>query len=223
MRLLPSMLRGLVLAACLGACIQLGSGGGGGGSTSGGGDTSPIPLPPSGGAVACLAEGSGCTNADATQTYAACVLAQCDTAYAACFGAGARSGAFDGDCKDWGVCASACVGCDATCLAGCEQQHVTPTCGECIAQQLQPCVSVAVHTGQCAAPCSRLGDAGASTSGTDAGAGAGSGACLALTTCCNALPQEDATRCQTSLTEANDVDAACTNVLATYKASGNCP
>jgi hypothetical protein len=218
MRLLSPFLSGTVLACLVGACLDFG--GGSGGSTAGGGNTAPIPLPPNGGATDCLDEPSAsCADTTSIETYGACVLGQCDSAYGECFGPGYASGLYGGDCADWATCVSACVACDATCLASCKQQHATRVCTLCMTQKVQPCVATAARTGQCAVPCSV--DAGAT--GTSPGYDAGGVACAALRTCCFQLPLEDSTSCQTALAQAGGVDASCSYVLSSYQAAGQCP
>ncbi|MEI8254880.1 MAG: hypothetical protein WCJ30_04330 [Deltaproteobacteria bacterium] len=215
------------MAALASACLTFGQPSSGGGGSSG--NPLPLPVPPPPGDVVCLDDATGaCSDATEIATYTQCILTQCQSAYATCFGPSFASGVFEGDCKEYGACTAACSSCDATCLSACADKQKTAACGLCLAQQVRTCAIVEVQTGTCQRPCSRLSDAGAVDAGADAAVGApdagrSTGACMSLALCCNMLPPEDAGSCQIALSETNDVDAACVNVIATYKASGKCP
>jgi hypothetical protein len=211
---------GLVVAAGIAAaCAQLGSSGGGGAGSSGAsGPMTPLPAGKNG---TCLGDPTtACADSAGITAFGACVSTQCNSAYTACFGPDYRTGSYAGDCQDWANCTGACAGCDSTCLASCRDQHYTQACDTCVTQQLQPCISNAIAAGQCSAPCAS--DAGAGGAAA-ADASTSTGGCTSLAFCCNMLPPEDATNCQIALTESGDVDSACDNALATYRASGKCP
>lgn len=207
----------------LSACVQIGSGTGGSG-TNGGGAPLPVPLPPPSGGAACLDLSKTCSDAEQIAAYTQCVFTQCQAAYATCFGPSFANGSFAGDCKDYGLCVSACATCDETCLSACHEKHETATCTVCLAQQIRTCARVEVATGACTAPCTTLSDAGTVIDATSAAPDASTSqrACDSLILCCSALPPEDALNCQNALAATNDVDSACGNVLATYEASGKC-
>jgi hypothetical protein len=223
----PLVVLGLASLVLAGACLNFGQSSGGGGSAAG--STLPLPVPPAPGTPACLDDAeSTCTDPGAVAAYTQCILAQCQGAYATCFGANFASGAFDGDCKDYGACTAACATCDTGCLDACAKSHQTGACAACIAQTIRTCAFTEIGTGTCKTPCAAVvADAGAGDGGVDASvasdAGGSHGACSSLTLCCNVLPPEDAGSCQVALAQTNDDDTACANVLATYKANGKCP
>ena len=219
---------GLASVALVSACLNFGQQQSGGGGSSG--NPLPLPVPPSPGAPMCLDDASmACSDATEVAAFATCLMTQCQNAYLTCYGPSWQSGVFAGDCKEYGTCTSACASCDADCLAKCADAQKSSTCSLCIAQQVRACALVEVQTGVCHAPCAGVSDAGATADAAVADAattpdsGGSTGACMNLALCCNMLPPEDAGSCQLALSETSDVDSACANVLATYKASGKCP
>lgn len=224
LRMRHAVALGIAALALASACLNFGQESAGGGTAAGA--PVPVPVPPSPGAPACLDDASAfCSDAAEVAAYTTCVLTQCQAGYATCFGSSYASGVFDGDCKDYGACTSACATCDEACLAKCATSAKSGACDLCVAQQIRACANIEIATRVCPRPCTGatgLVDAGADAEAPDAG-GLSTGACMNLALCCNMLPPEATGACQIAWAETNDVDSACANVLATYKASGKCP
>jgi hypothetical protein len=162
----------------------------------------------------CTSTGQPCT-ADQT-AYEQCLINKCDADYAACFGAGYKSGAFGGPCGPYVQCVLACP-CDSN-HATCEQNCFPKATSECMTcgQTVDTCE----NNSGCVDPCAGSGGGGQGGSGqggsgqggTGLGGTGGTGTtvtCAQLKDCCAKLPAGQAqTGCLALANAGNEANCA---------------
>jgi hypothetical protein len=172
-----------------------------------------VPVPPGARGSTCVGQGAACADSAAVASYGLCVFVECQSAYAACFGAGFAGGTYTGDCADFATCVDACSACDADCVAACQSQHESSACSSCLGQQVVPCLDAAIANAKCSAPC--RADAGADAAASD-------GSCEALATCCSRVPSVDSSTCAAAYLSAAGDSARCAEARAVYVTQGKC-
>ena len=192
----------------------------GGSSTSGGldgGGSSTTGRTPSNGGQCPGSTGQSCTNESA---YQSCLLNACGTEYKAALGNNFASGNFTGSpCADFMNCQLKCP-CDATattCEATCATTYAASgsTCFTAL-MAVEACV-----VGNTSCTCTPATNTNTNTN-TNTSTGTG---CTAAQACCASLGTtygaSVAQQCATAL--AGQTDAACTQLVASYKQAGVCP
>lgn len=208
------LLVGLVFTAVLG--FTLGSCG------------SSSPSNSTGKGLTCTTGSTGtCTQAE-LDTYDNCIIGQCGSTLATCYGSGYQSGSFSGPCGTYGSCASKCACTDTACKTACGQP--SSDCQSCLTP-----FTACILSSSCTIPaCLFSGGGSGGTSGGAGGrtGGAGgftgslggttgtTGTCADLLACCNAASATVKAACMNGYNSVvSSGDAACGGVLSGIKAS----
>ena len=229
------LLVGLVFAASLG----FGIGSCGSSSSNSDGSTS------SGAGLTCFTGSAGsCTQAE-LDTYDNCVISQCGSVIATCFGSGYKTGSFSGPCASYGSCVSKCNCTDSACKTACGQPaSACQTCqsniGSCALTStcsIPACLlsgggtggnsgGTGGHVGGLGGFSGGLGGSSGGLGGFSGGLGGftgGSGTCADLLACCNATSAALKSACMSGYNQVvGSGDAACGIVLSGIKSS-YCP
>jgi hypothetical protein len=133
---------------------------------------------------------------------------------------GGTAGCLSSDCSAYFNCLCACQPSDATCLQGCPQP--TAACTSC-ENSIESCIQTAA-TGSCSSQCGSASSSssGGTSSGSSSGGVTATGACAQVVSCCQSFPSADQSACMAAVTETNNNQTVCQEIVAGYQDAGLC-